>query len=327
MFVENKVAIITGGATGIGYLYAVELLKNGLRAVVLADTNVTKGNEAVAQLTNEFGDDKALFIKTDVTDRDQVENVFKQTVQRYQNIDILVNNAGILNESVWEKEIAINLNGTVYGCLLGMEEYLPKYRSEDEAVIVNISSIAGLDAFASSPVYTATKHAIIGLSRCLGTPDHYDTLKVRILTICPGVTNTPLMENLGNKMFNERYTGVLTAIAKNGLPVAQNPEDVAQILVKVIEKGSNGSFWIIEGGELDEVEIPERNELKKNNKRKAIYQTTPGTYRSVKSDNRKRWTPTRMPLLGTRAIVNQIPRDRLARTVGDPVETPIRNHT
>ncbi|KRT82495.1 dehydrogenase, partial [Oryctes borbonicus] len=233
MFVENKVAIITGGATGIGYLYAVELLKNGLRAAVLADVDAAKGNEAIAQLAADFGEDKVLFVETDVTDKNQVENVFKQTVKKYQNIDILINNAGILDESVWEKEIAINLNGTFYGCLLAMEEYLPKYRSGDEAIIVNISSIVAFAFFASIPVYTATKHAIIGLSKCLSAPEHYNSLQIRVLTICPGITNTALMTNLSKKMLNERYMDVLAIADTTREQPHQSPEDVAQALITV----------------------------------------------------------------------------------------------
>ncbi|KAK9732213.1 short chain dehydrogenase [Popillia japonica] len=256
MFIANKVAIITGGATGIGLCYAIELLRNGLKAVVIADINVEKGNEAVAQLTNNFGTDKALYVHTDVTDQNQVENVFKETVETYQNVDILINNAGVMNESIWETEIAINLNGTIYGCLLAMEEYFPKYKSGDEAVIINVGSIASFAHYPAVPFYTATKHAIIGLSKSLGSPEHYNSRKVRVLTICPGVTDTPLMADLNTKMINERYLEVLALGFQNRMTVSQRSEDVAQALIRVVEEGGNGSVWVVEGGQLFEVDVP-----------------------------------------------------------------------
>lgn len=90
-----------------------------------------------------------------------------------------------------------------------MEEYLPKYKSGDEGVIVNISSVLGLSGVSFLPVYIATKHAIIGLAKGLGTQQQYESTKVRVLTICPGATATPLLDNLDVKMVNERYVGLL----------------------------------------------------------------------------------------------------------------------
>ncbi|KAI4461463.1 15-hydroxyprostaglandin dehydrogenase [nad(+)] [Holotrichia oblita] len=252
---------------GNGSMWCVEDSEIFELAVVLADTNVEKGNEAVSQLIKDFGTDKALYIQTDVTDQNQVENVFKETVNKYKNIDILINNAGVMNESIWEKEIAINLNGTIYGCLLGMEEYFPKYKSGEEGVIINVGSIGSFTCYPAVPIYAATKHAIIGLSRSLGTPDHYDSRKVRVLTICPGVTNTPLMANLGTKMVNERYLDVLALGYQNRMTVPQSPEDVARALIKVIEEGGNGSVWVVEGAQLHEIDVPKNWEsIKKVNK-------------------------------------------------------------
>lgn len=90
-----------------------------------------------------------------------------------------------------------------------MEEYLPKYKSSDEGVIINISSVLGLGPIEFLPVYAATKHAIIGLSKSLGMPEQYNATKVRVLTICPGTTATPLLDNLHEKMLNNRYIDIL----------------------------------------------------------------------------------------------------------------------
>ncbi|KAI4461465.1 15-hydroxyprostaglandin dehydrogenase [nad(+)] [Holotrichia oblita] len=265
MSVENKVAIVTGGASGIGFHYALELLQNGLRAVTLADTDAAKGEEAVAKISNDFGADKVLFVKTDVTVKDQLANAFKQTVEKFGNLDIVINNAGVMVEAIWEKMININLNGTIYSCILAMEEYFPKYKSGDEGVIVNISSTVGLQAVPILPFYSATKHAIIGLSTSLGTPQNYATTKTRIVTICPGPTDTPLLQDLENKAFNERYRALTGAFLKfvgdAGKP--QTIDFVPKCMMKAIQEGSNGSIWVVENGEIYEIAPPDRKNMKK----------------------------------------------------------------
>ncbi|KAI4471877.1 15-hydroxyprostaglandin dehydrogenase [nad(+)] [Holotrichia oblita] len=263
MFIENKVAIITGGASGIGFSYATELLANGLKAVTLADTDDVKGNEAVAIISKDFSPEKVLFVKTDVTQKDQLENAFKRTVETFGNLDLVVNNAGIMVEDVWEKMLAINVTATIYGCLLAMEEYFPKYKSGKETVIVNISSIVGLQGTSILPMYTASKHAVIGLSRSLGTPDQYESTQTKVVTICPGPTDTPLMQDLVNKSFNERYADLTRNLLNNYTIELQKTDIVPKCLVKAIEEGENGSIWVVENDEIYDIEMPTRQEMKK----------------------------------------------------------------
>ncbi|KAJ8959634.1 hypothetical protein NQ318_021821 [Aromia moschata] len=106
---KNKVALITGGASGIGLHYAKELLRKGAKGVTLADVNPQFGANALKGIQDEFGANKAIFVKTDVTNIHEFEDAFKKTLESFGNIDILFNNAGIMNDSVWEKEVAINI--------------------------------------------------------------------------------------------------------------------------------------------------------------------------------------------------------------------------
>nr|CAI5827588.1 unnamed protein product [Callosobruchus analis] len=110
--IRGKVAVITGGASGIGLEYAKELLRNQAKGVALADLNPELGTKALQEIEREFGPNKAIFIQTDVTDYNQFEDAFKKTAEKYKNIDILINNAGILNDSIWQKEIAVNVVST-----------------------------------------------------------------------------------------------------------------------------------------------------------------------------------------------------------------------
>ncbi|KAF2903435.1 hypothetical protein ILUMI_02741 [Ignelater luminosus] len=257
--IEGKVALITGGASGIGLCYAKELLKNGLKGVTLADINEKFGKSAVQELEKEFEETRILYIKTDVLNKQQFEDAFKLTVEYFSNLDILINNAGILNDSIWEKQILINVNATIQGTLLGMENYLQKHRSGPEAVIVNIAAIAGLDKFGFIPVYTATKHAVVGLSRSFGADLNYNRTKVKVLTMCPGVTDTPLVDFSGDqeKTLGPQYTKLIPAAIGHLVP--QPAEYVAKAMVQIIKEGKSGSVWVAEDKQPPyEVDYPER---------------------------------------------------------------------
>lgn len=244
--VRNKVALITGGAAGIGLAIAKELLKNGVKGVALADVSEQNGSKAIKEIEEQFGKSKAVFILTDVRSLASFEGAFTKTVETFKAVDILVNNAGILDDSQWNNEIDINLKGTINGILLGFEKYLQTHRSGNQAVILNVSSIAGVKAMGCIPVYSSTKFAVHGLTVAWGTQPHYDRTMVKVVAICPGATQTNLLagmpgKNLGPPYEQQRVNEVHTP--------EQSAEQCAQGAVQVIELASTGSVWIIEGGE------------------------------------------------------------------------------
>uniref|UniRef100_A0A1Y1LQB1 Uncharacterized protein n=1 Tax=Photinus pyralis TaxID=7054 RepID=A0A1Y1LQB1_PHOPY len=113
--VAEKVALVTGGAHGIGLAIVRELLHNGVKGVAILDVNEALGQEALQQIRNEFGDGKARFLRVDVSSRQEFGEAFRKAVDIFKQLDIVVNNAGILNDLDWEKEIGVNL---VSGCLV-----------------------------------------------------------------------------------------------------------------------------------------------------------------------------------------------------------------
>ncbi|KAF5305620.1 hypothetical protein FQR65_LT07701 [Abscondita terminalis] len=245
--IEGKVALITGGASGIGLHYAIQLLKNGLKGVTLADINEELGKKALGDLGEQFGHDKVIFVKVDVTEKTQFEDAFKKTLVKFKNIDILINNAGILDDTKWEKEIDINIKGTVIGTLLAIQNYICNYKTGEEGVIVNISSIVGIHPTGLMPVYSATKHAIIGLTRSFATKLHYEISGVRIFAVCPGPTDTPLMNDMEAKCLRADYSEHFKEIKQS--IVQQPPEDVARYVVDLIRTASLGSIWVVHNGE------------------------------------------------------------------------------
>lgn len=95
--------------------------------------------------------------------------------------------------------------------LLGMDNYLPKHKQGEEAVMVNISSTCGVQGYEHVPIYCGTKHAVIGMTKSWGSPYHYGRSKVRVVAVCPGVTETPLIFNMGGRNLGGPYEEFLQA--------------------------------------------------------------------------------------------------------------------
>ncbi|KAJ8928051.1 hypothetical protein NQ314_019421 [Rhamnusium bicolor] len=101
-------------------------------------------------------------------------------------------------------------NGTVHGMILGLDNYLPKYKQGSEAVIVNISSIAGVAVVGSVPIYCGTKAAVIAMTKSWGIPYHYQRSNVKVICICPGITATPLIFDMPGRNLGTSYENWLT---------------------------------------------------------------------------------------------------------------------
>ncbi|XP_066152540.1 15-hydroxyprostaglandin dehydrogenase [NAD(+)]-like [Euwallacea fornicatus] len=258
----GKVAIVTGGASGLGYQFVIQLLENGVKGVTLVDISTKNGNIAFQEFQAKYGKDRVLFVHADITKFEDFEYVFKQTLSTFHNIDILINNAGVLCDGQWNREIDVNVKGPINGMILGLENYLPKYKSGDEGVIVNISSIAGVQPFGGIPVYTATKFFVHGVTAAWGTPANYNRSKIRVVGICPGVTKTPMIEIASDGILSPVYKELLDLEVAQ-CPI-QNPDVVALSLVNVIQRGPSGTMWVVEGGEPPyKFELPDRNKLPK----------------------------------------------------------------
>ncbi|KAF5286287.1 hypothetical protein FQR65_LT12727 [Abscondita terminalis] len=259
----EKVALVTGGASGLGFLYVKELLRQGIKGVCIADINDSYGERAIEDIKNEYGAEKAIFVSVDVADKYQLEEAFKSTVQAFENVDIVINAADIFNDAIWEREIQTNINGTINGTLLGFDYYLPTYKSGDEGLIVNFSSVTALDPIANSPVNVATKFAVLGLGRSFGSKLQYERHQIKVITVCLGFTDPALAdfichERLLGPTYHEILEKELDSFA------VQSPSFVAKSLMTIINEAEFGSVWVVEGEELPyEVEFPTREQLKK----------------------------------------------------------------
>ncbi len=192
MRLENKVAIITGAASGIGKATAKLFAQHGAK-VVVADINEDGGNRTVVDIQDSGGD--AIFVQTDVTIADDTVRMVEETVKRYGKLDILFNNAGIamrlpvadLPEADWHHCLGVNLTG-VYLCA---KAAIPQMQKNGGGSIINMSSIYGLVGADVRAAYVASKGGVTNLTR--GMALDYARDNIRVNCICPGFVETPLV--------------------------------------------------------------------------------------------------------------------------------------
>lgn len=188
---SGKVAIITGSAQGLGKAFSRVLLEQGGK-VCLSDVNPNVLEKTYEEFKAEFADN-VISLPCDVTEKEQLREVFRRTKETFGRIDLVVNNAGIVHEVQWEKCIDINLNGTIRGTQLGLE-YLRRDNGGNGGVILNMASLAGIFPVNYTPVYCATKHAVIGYTRSWAL--HPDAVNngVRLVCLCPSFVDTDMIK-------------------------------------------------------------------------------------------------------------------------------------
>jgi len=193
MRLKDKVAIITGGGSGIGRATAELFAREGA-GVVVADYNADAGQEAVQAIQDTGGD--AVFVQVDVSDWDQVQNMVQAALDAYSGVDILFNNAGVLifgtildtDEASWNRLMSINLTG-VFLC---SKAVLPHMISRGGGSIINASSSTGAhDAAGNSAAYVASKGGVALLTKAMAIDHAGDN--VRVNAVAPGPTDTPML--------------------------------------------------------------------------------------------------------------------------------------
>ena len=195
MRLQDKVAIITGGGSGIGRATCQLFAEQGAR-VVVADVNQKGGKETVALVEKAGG--KAAFIKTDVSQEDQVKRLIRKTAQVFGKLDILVNNAaafvfGRVEDATvedWHRVLGTN----VLGPALCVKHAVPEFKKAGGGAIVTIGSISSFIAQPDYVPYNTSKSALINMTRCLAMD--LAPFNIRANVVCPGVIRTPTMVRL-----------------------------------------------------------------------------------------------------------------------------------
>ncbi|HEU5298286.1 MAG TPA: SDR family oxidoreductase [bacterium] len=276
---QGKVAVVTGGATGIGRETAIAFAREGA-AVVVADVNEREAQTTLRQITEAAppppaaqlkGDARAAelagrgrtpatpagvaerggrgrFVRLDVSKAGDWSKAVDETVKTFGRLDILFNNAGIggdlaptgdYKEESFDRVLAVNLKGV----WLGMRAVIPQMLRQQAGVIVNNASILGMVGFANAPAYVAAKHGILGLTKTAAL--EYAAAGIRVNAVCPGFIKTPMVQD---GLTPEAMTQIaqLHALGRLG-----DPDEVSRVVLFLASEESSfitGAAYLVDGG-------------------------------------------------------------------------------
>ncbi len=247
---ENKIAIVTGAASGMGRAISLAFAKEGSK-VVAADINQEK-LDMLADEIRKTGGEVATVIANVAKEQD-IENMVHTAVLTYGGLDILVNNAGImdhfapvgdLDNDMWEKVMSINLDGPFKAMRSALKHFLPK----KNGIIINVTSLGGLNGARAGAAYTASKHGIVGLTKNTGYM--YAKEGIRCNAIAPGGVNTNIAQSMDystlSPLVKERLMPGMALSPRTG-----DPSEIAKVALFLASDDSsfiNGEVIVVDGG-------------------------------------------------------------------------------
>jgi NAD(P)-dependent dehydrogenase (short-subunit alcohol dehydrogenase family) len=241
----GKVALVTGGSSGIGRATAVKFGEQGAKVIVTARRE-KEGKETVEMIRKAGGE--ATFVQTDVRIASQVENMVNQTVERYDRLDIAFNNAGVggirarlvrTTEETFDQIVDTNFKGV----WLSIKHEIPVMQKQGGGVIINNASVSGVATAERLSVYSGTKHAVVGISNAAAT--EYGKDNIRVVAICPGWIKTDMTEELRASKYADAF--------RDGIPLKRwgEPEEVAEMVIWLASDAASyvsGGTFVVSGG-------------------------------------------------------------------------------
>jgi NAD(P)-dependent dehydrogenase (short-subunit alcohol dehydrogenase family) len=246
---SDRVAAVTGGSSGIGRETAIHFAKHGA-SVVVADVDDEKGEETVSMIEDDGGE--AVYVHTDVSDMDQVEEMIQTAIDEYGRLDYAVNNAGIGGQQVpagehteesWQQVVDINLNGVWRSMKAELDQMLEQ---EEESVIVNMSSVLGQVGFEGASAYVSAKHGVLGLTKTAAW--EYGGEGIRVNAVGPGFIETQMLAEGGITEDEELRAQIEAMHSQQRLG---QPEEIADAVMWLCSDGAsftNGETLTVDSG-------------------------------------------------------------------------------
>jgi NAD(P)-dependent dehydrogenase (short-subunit alcohol dehydrogenase family) len=244
---EGKVALVTGGASGIGRATALAFAREGAR-VMIDDINIDGGEDTVRMIKEAGGE--AVFVKADGRKATEVEALIRKVVEVYGRLDCAHNNAGITGERAYTSDCTEEnwddvVNTDLKGVWLCMKYEIPQMLKQGGGAIVNTSSMRGLTGNQGRIAYAASKHGVVGITRTAAL--EYATAGIRVNAVCPGVILTPLNKDRisGDPEFEARLIGI-TPLRRMG-----TAEEIAETVVWLCSERASfvtGHAMSVDGG-------------------------------------------------------------------------------
>lgn len=247
MLFENKVALVTGGSSGIGRATAIAFAKEGAK-VVIAARREKESQEVITEI-KKLGAD-GLYVQTDVANVNDLKNMVNTTIEKFGRLDFAFNNAGVeelpsplsqKTEAAYQHLMDINVKGVLFS----MQHEIPAMLKNGGGVIVNTASIAGLIGLSHIPIYIASKHAVLGLTKALAL--EFAKQNIRINAVSPGGVKTEMYERF---VLANASVGIDLANAHPMGRVAE-PDEIASAVIWLCSPGAGfvtGQSITIDGG-------------------------------------------------------------------------------
>lgn len=240
---DGKVALVTGGSSGIGKATALAFARAGAN-VVIASRRVTEGEQTAHEICERGGD--AIFVKTDISKASEVEGLMNQTIKFYGRLDYACNNAGTfvmgrlfeLSEEEWDRTINANLKGI----WLSLKYQIPIMLQQKGGVIVNMASMSAIIGNPGVSIYSASKGGVVALTQSAAI--EYGASGIRINAISPGVISTPMVDDIPTPLLEDIQS-------KHPIGRLGKPEEIADAVVWLCsDKASfvTGHNMVIDGG-------------------------------------------------------------------------------